>query len=298
VTEERDKATPLSPAEAYEQEFFARMSGDSGAPHPEDWVDPELEGLAPGVSLGRPALLLLVAVFSVFLAGQYTGELRYFFTSNEPIDLGHAEELRQQDEWHDASGALALPSNRYVDIDGMVEARSGSAERVFYKLVGADVLVQTLDVDDRPRILRDEPIPVVRGTESLHPMHDEPGRLLALEQLPSRYEAVVRWYSDAQRVHYCGFDPSPELTAYLNNRRGRVELALTDALGRRPTDEEISLSMGDDGTCRRGYLLMAGQSPRDAWYYPVIYVVLTVIFLVSVWLLVQSMREVLAARET
>lgn len=298
MTEERDKAEPLSPAEAYEREFFARMGGDDGAPRPDDWVDPELEDLAPGVSLGRPALLLLVAVFSVFLGAQYTGELRYFFTPNEPVDLGHAEELRQQGAWHDDTGALTLPSNRYVDIDGMIEARSGSAERIFYKLVGADVLVQTLDVDDRPRILRDEPIPVVRGTESLHPMHDEAGRLLALEDLPARYEAVVRWYSDGQRVHYCGYEPSPELTAYLNNRRGRVELALTDALGRRPTDDEISASLGDDGRCRRGYLLMAGQSPRDAWYYPVIYLVLTVIFLVSVGLLVRSMREVLAARES
>ena len=286
-----DEAAAPEPhdGDPFEHAFFAEVRHTGGQPVPDDWVDPELEKLKPRNPIfAQPLVLIVVTLLAGWLATQYVSELQYFLSPSEPLDLGRAEEIRLDERWMQ-DGRLTLPSNRYVEIEGLIEGRSGAREKVFYKLIGAHIFVEAENVDDRPRILRNVPQMPDRSTQSLQDMHSGGGRLMAMDALPSRYHTVVTYYSNFSRTWFCGFEPSAELQAYHNNLRGRVELEFMDENGRRPTDEELAEAIGHRTDCQNAYLLLADTTPRTYWYYPALYLALLgivgggVFFLVKTW---------------
>lgn len=285
-----DDGAASSGADPFAHEFFDDVRQAAGTPVPEDWVDPELEKLKPRNPIfAQPIVLIVVTLLAGWLATQYVTELQYFLSPSEALDLGRAEEIRLDDDLMQ-DGRLVLPSNRFVHIEGLIEGRSGAREKTFYKLIGAHIFVEAENVDDRPRILRNVPEMPDRATQSLQDLHDGSGRLLAFEDLPSRYHTVVTYYSNFSRTWFCGFDPSPELQAYHNNLRGRVELEFMDENGRRPTDEELAERVGDRTDCQNAYLLLADTAPKSYWYYPALYLALLSIVVGGVFFLVKTWR--------
>ena len=246
----------------------------SGAPVPEDYVDPALAGEDDGGGVwGQQAVLLLVAAFAVFLSVQYIDDLRYAFSPAEPVDLnaGADESTRLAPEWFDAEGQLVLPSKRYVTVSGVPQRRSLSADREYFNLIGSPLYVEVEVNDTRPRILRDQAMPVERGMEDVRPLYEGGGRVIAFTDLPQRYEGLVRFYSDAYRVEFCGFEPSQTLRTFQDRLRREAEVALMDALGRAPTEAEIAARAGATVRCQRGYLLLDGQRPADFRYLAAVY---------------------------
>ena len=275
----------------FEKRFFGGEGDlEPGAPLPDDYVDPELLSLDAETSFSQMLLVLLVAGLAAVLAWQYKADLAYVFSPNEPMELGHAEEL-QFDGAVMVGGNLELPNNRYVAVDGLAEWPVTAGNLSFYKLLGAHIYVQ---LNTRAEEVEPEPEtrPALQWSEdSFRPIHDEPGRLVPFRDLPQRYESMIDFYSNNYAVHYCGFEPSQEYRRFLNNQRGRVELILLDELGRQPSEEEIEERLGPLGTCQEAYLLVAGVSPSSYRYFIAVYAVLALILLGSLWLVGKRMLE-------
>lgn len=282
---------PIPESHELEHEFFER---DPGAPMPRDWVDPELENLPVARGGGQTPLLVLVTLLGLFLALQYRSELLYFFTPNEPVELAAAEELQLDERWA-PGGALMLPSNRYVNIEGIPERRSVSDDSVFYKLVGAQIYVETHETGEGPRLLRNLDTMPDPAAESYRQLHIEPGRLIAFENISRRYHMVVSYYSHSYGIEFCGHEPSTDVRAFRNNIRSGIRLMMADELGRDPTEAEVDERMGREARCQRGYLLMSGAAPSDYWWVPVAYGALLVLLGFSIRQIVRSLRASRAA---
>ncbi|TVR04742.1 MAG: hypothetical protein EA398_01185 [Deltaproteobacteria bacterium] len=267
---------------------------EPGAPVPDDFVDEDLAGDSPlgrRVDFGRPILALLVAAFALWLASQYTLELRYAFSDREPLDLGRAEELREHPE-HVRNGQYTLPSNRHVRIEAILERRAVADRHAFYKIVGAPIIrQQDDDAHHDARLFRDIPRAPTRGEESLQPTSHDAGRLVAFEDLPERYRAIASFYGEALGIHYCGVEPSLELQRFLDNRRETLRLRLTRELQREPTPEELDARLGRHARCQTGYMFFANQSPADLWYFPLLYLLFLLALGGSLLTLVRWGRE-------
>lgn len=283
-----------------EHPFFLEGARGQGAPAPEDWIDPDFDDLddppRAQPSMGVAAVLLAVGAFALWTATQYVAELRYFFTPSTPIELGLADDLHAASEWWQ-DGQLVLPSNRHVRIEGGVDRPSTSRDKIYFKLIGATVYVEMVDPEHRTHLLRNEERSTMQARNQYLDLHEGTGRLVAFEDLPDRYAPVVEFYANATRTWFCGHRPSQTLTAWRNNQRGRVELALLDELGRAPTDAEIDQRLGPDAGCQRGYLLIDGESPRGMWWILLTYLLLLGIVAGSGVFLVRWYRSLVASRQ-
>ncbi len=264
----------------------------TGAPVPDDFIDPDLSGEEGARSVGQGLILLLVAAFAMLLSAQYTLELRYFFTDRDPIVLneGADESLFIAPQWRDEAGNLEVQSNRFVHVSGIPERRSVSGDREFYSLVGSQLYVERRVEDDRPRILQGTPRPVERGMESARVLFEGEGRVVSFRDLPRRYTRFIDFYSDGYRLHFCGFEPSEELRSYQFRVRRQATTALTETLGREPTEDEIREETGPLGYCQEGYLLLADERPGDFWFYPLFYLAFASIIGGAAYFLVQRFR--------
>jgi hypothetical protein len=269
---------------------------EPGAPVPDDFVDPELASLDDGSALSQGLLLVMVAAFAIFLGAQYTQELRYYFSPPQPLDLneGADEPIWIGPEYLDAAGDLELPSNRYVRVAGIPERRSVSGDREFVSLVGSQLYVERARPDDGPRILRGQPRTIDRDLESARLLFEGEGRVVAFTDLPKRYRRFVEFYSDAYRLHFCGFEPSEALAAYQFRARREAEVDLRESLGREPTEEEVRDRIGPAAGCQQAYLVIEGEVPRAFWIYPVLYAGFAIILLGALYFFV---RRLLAQRQ-
>ncbi len=270
-----DKQPDLASAEEL---FFGSNNLDPGAPIPDDYVDPALSELGKSGSLGQIVLLLLVSVFALLMLRQYIDEFLYVFSESEPIAIGMADELAQSDLYVD--GQLALPSNRYVTVEGAEEHASTSDDTRFFKLIGAPVYVEESVAESGTRLVAG-PHGVPRGEESLQPYYDGGGRLIAFSELPSRYTSLIEFYSENYGVFFCGYELSPDLERYLHNREGRVHLALLDELGREPTEAELEEELGGATSCQEAYLVIADATPTNQRFFVVIFGILALIVVAS-----------------
>jgi hypothetical protein len=77
----------------------------------EDDIDPDLLALGeekPGPRLHRPIIMTVVCILIVVMMAWFRHDLLYFFTPNEPIDLGPAHDIEFDASWE----------NRYIRFDG------------------------------------------------------------------------------------------------------------------------------------------------------------------------------------
>lgn len=286
---------PVSPSE---DPIVFPPGWEPGAPVPEQWVDEDLAGatsLGRQVDFSRPLLVFLVSAFALWLASQYTLELRYAFSSTEAIELGRAEELRLDPAFHDGL-QLNLPSNRYVQLEAVLERRAVADRNHFFKVVGAPIILQQRDERaDDARLFRDLPRTPDRNADSFQPTSTTTGRLVAFTDLPPRYQSIARYYSEALAVHYCGVEPSLELQRFLENRRETVRLRMQRELDREPTLEELDARLGRHARCQHAFMFFSDAAPRDFWYFPVLYLIFALMLGGALVVLVRWGRETFGA---
>ncbi len=261
---------------AFEDQFFGHALNPDG-------VDPELARLAGGPSWVTPGLLTMVLLFTVYLGWSSFDDLRYALSPSEPIDVGRVE------EWGTFTERPELISGRFTSLEGITHRRSVSGDRVFVKLIGDHVYVERIEIDDRPRLLRGTPRTPSVETE-VRTTHTEPGRLLAFEDLPARYEPFVQYYSNGYGVEFCGFVPNDNVRIQLSSERQRAELRLAEQLGHRPNDDEFRAEFGDEFDCQQGWLLLSGQSPKSMRWLIGLYVVFVGIIAGCLWFLYRWYR--------
>ena len=266
---------------------------EGGAPVPEDFVDPDFEGLGSGATVTQGLILAMVVGLAALMALQYTRELGYFFTERAPIDLnaGADEQRFVGPSYYGDDGLLELPSNRFVEVRGVPQRRSAAGTREFFALVGSQIYVERRVEDDRPRILRGTPRTIPRGMESARVEFEGRGRLIAFEKLPGRYDSFVDFYSRSYRIPFCGKDVSPELESYRNRVRRQAEVALRADLDRQPTEQENRERAGPAAGCQRGYLLIEGEDPRAFWFFPAVYFAFACIVLGAFYLVTRYLRD-------
>jgi len=265
---------------------------EAGAPVPDDFVDQDLVELDAGADIGQLGIIILITAFAVFLAGQYTLEASYVFSDKEPIALndGSEDEFLVGPGFFDEDGGLVIPSNRHVEVTGIPNRRSVSGDREFYGLVGSELYVERRVEDDRPRILQNTPREIERGVESARTIHEGSGRVVAFQDLPRRYERFVQFYSESYRIDFCGYEPSADLLSYQVRIRREAELALTDELGRPPTEMEIREHAGPAAACQNAYLIIADEDPKEFWLYPLAYIAFALVIGFSTVLLFRRFR--------
>jgi hypothetical protein len=272
----QNDSVPADPNSTFEDQFFGNAINPDG-------IDPELARLAGGPSWVTPGLLVLVLVFTGYLAWSSFADLKYALSPSEPLELGRVE------EWGTLTEMPQLLSHRYASLEGITHRRSVSGDRVFFKLIGDHVYVERYEIDDRPRLLRGTPRTPSVDTE-VRQTHTEPGRLVAFEDLDARYEPFVQYYSNGYGVEFCGFTPNDNVRIQLNSERQRAELQLAEELGHRPSAAEFAEANGDEFECQHGWLLMSGQSPRSMRWLIGLYVVFTGIIAGCLWFLYRWYR--------
>jgi hypothetical protein len=254
-----------------------------------DGVDPELEGLGGDPSWGQPLMILLVAAFSVFLAWASWDDLRYSLSESTPLDIGPVESLHSAEGWW-VDGALSLPSQRAVQLEGIPQRRSISGDRAFYKFVGAQVYMERHEPDERHRLLRGQPRRADGRTE-VRELHVRPGRLVAFEDLPARYQAFMAYYAGNYMVPFCGYTPDAAFESLWLAQRDRAVVELADRLGRQPSPEEIAADPVASGQCVRAWLLISDELPGSFRWLQVLYGMLVLVWGGCVWLLWQWARR-------
>lgn len=257
-------------------------------------VDPELIALAEERDRGsalQPILFVSVIALGVWIIGDFWQDVRYFFTSSEPVDLGAATEMADGD-------APDLPHNRYVHIEGIPKRRSQGKSYRYFKFVGAPIYaaVPRENPDDTlEEQLDDEPTGSVDRT-----YYEGKGRLVEFAEMPTRYSGVKQYYREQYRTRFCETLRDGEEQRLRERRRqlivdnwkDRYEAASPEerreeGLTRRPSDEEIDDILEDRPICTEAYLFRAGISPGDHWWYLLIASLFGGFVLVNVWWLVR-----------
>lgn len=268
-----------------ERELEARYLGAWNTP---DDVDPELEQLGNQRNGLQPVVLLLVMLFTVYLARSTWDGLQYSSTPNQPVLLGEASDLNESAYIQD--GRLVLPSNRHVSMSGAPSERSVAGQRAFVRMVGAQIYMERVEIDTRPRVLQGMPMSPNHNTE-IREYFTGTGRLIAFQDLPTTYGPFIDYYSLNYGREFCGFEPAPQVRVILAADRARAEQRLSDHLGRVPTEAERRTALGTRFECQNAYLLIENQAPLHFTYLKVVYAAFGLILVGCTYFLFSWLRR-------
>lgn len=267
MTRETDKPSRV------EEAFF---NGESFS----DEVDPELVALAEAPSPWTPLLLLLIAFAAGFLASQYASDARYAVSSSRFVELGDVQFWTTSDQrvYH---GELVIPSNRFARLEGVAQRRAVIGGTGYVKLTGVPVFAEV------PRDALDDPSRDQTFGDFLAYGGDRhsvglPGRLIAFEDLPRRYSGITRYLAKGFELSLCGVQNDPALTSALRAERERSILALTERLGRLPSEAEELAAVGPE--CQKAWLYQEGATPAKHRKYLMVFLFLLGVSLVSLGL--------------
>jgi hypothetical protein len=265
--------TPERVRSEAERELESRYLGTWNTP---DDVDPELEQLGHQRNGLQPVVLLLVMLFTLYLARSTWDDLQYSSTPNQPILLGEASDLDESE--HVQDGRLVLPSNRHVSVSGAPSERSVAGQRAFVRLVGSQIYLERVEIDTRPRVLQGMPMAPNHNTE-VRDYFNGSGRLIAFQDLPDTYGPFIDYYSLNYGREFCGFEPAPQVRVILAADRARAEQRLADHLGRVPTEAERRTVLGNRFECQNAYLLVENHAPLNFTYLKFVYAAFALILI-------------------
>ncbi|MFB6262313.1 MAG: hypothetical protein ABEL76_01625 [Bradymonadaceae bacterium] len=285
-----------------------QMPPEDRSPPDQGEIDPELmelaeEGTRP--SLLKPILYLGVIAVGIWFLSDWTPEIRYAFTSYDPVALGKATSL---------SGETSeeLPHNRYVSIEGIPSRRAESDRYRFFKLIGADIYVAAPQ-DGRPSELSaggsgDEETRSWHQRATDRTYFDGRGRLMDLSRIPERYRGLRSYYREHYGTRFCGVLDAEQRreirrrqkAAILDRWKQRYRKASPEKrrqknLSRRPSDEKLKKLLAEKSVCQHAYLLRAGVSPGDHWWYLAIAGLLVGFMLMNAWWIVRWGRRVVGS---
>lgn len=260
-----------------EAEFFGETDSDA--------IDQELVALAHGPNPLFPVILVLLGAFAGFLIQQYWHDALYTFQDNEPDVLGDVLNWDTVDE----EGQLVVPGNRFVKLRGVTQRRAVIGDLGYAKLSGVPVFaeVDPSVLNERSDSARTYGQMLEFGGERY--VVTKPGRLVAFEDLPVRYQTIARYLSHAFEMQICGVDLEPELERALRAERERRVLALSETLGHTPSRQEIVEALGP--SCDAAWLFQESLEPKDHRGFTIAWVVAWAVLVGAVAFLVVWIRR-------
>lgn len=269
----------------------------------DDWMpeltaeghDPDFDQLDANINWGRPALMLAVIAFAVYLGTQFTTEISYFFSSSEPIELGEVTEFPERTRAN-PDNPPEVPNNRYVSLSGIPTRPSISCNPPtrYFKLIGAHVYVEKR-IDDKLSTMMCK-----AGKSERNPREgDDPiffegaGRAVSFAAMSKNYSNLKGFYERNYGELFCSSMTEAK-------REARVKL-LRDMLrekhkldhGSYPDDDTLEKLLAGETVCYNAYFIQAGQAPGDYWHYLLIYIVLGLIILWNISTIVRWARRYL-----
>jgi hypothetical protein len=209
----------------------------------------------------RLLLSLAVIWFGISLINDWRTPLSYFFSSSEPVEVGKVIEFATR-RAQNPDFEPDIPNNRYVSLRGVPTRRAQSERFKFFKLVGSQVYVEAprddAELSELERQLDDDEAEIDRT------YFDGAGRALKLSEMPARYEGLRTYYYTNYHTRFCGMD--------LNAKQQRI----AEASGRE---------------CVDAYIIQAGVTPMDHWWYVAIAGVIGIFVLLNIWWTIRWVRD-------
>lgn len=236
-------------------------------------VDPELVALAETPNPWTPLLLLLVSIVAAYLAVQYFGDAKYAVSKGTYAELGDVE-FWQSSNSRIVNGELVLPTNRYVRLEGVAQRRAAIGSLGYTKLVGVPVFAEV------PKDLLSDPDRRTTVGDYYAPGGDrhavsQPGRLVAFEDLPRRYNGIARYLAKSFELNLCGVEQDPGLMRAFRAERDRSILELNERLGRVASSAEVLKELGPE--CQKAWLFQEGRSPSEHRGYLFVFLFLAIV---------------------
>jgi hypothetical protein len=253
---------------------------DNQAEQGDQEVDPELMDLArerSRQSALRPILFIAVIAVGVWVISDFWPDVRYYFSSTEPIAIGDVTDMAGKRE-EDPNWKPDLPHNRLVELGGIPKRRSQSRLYRYFKLVGAPIYVEV------PRDRSSDPLERKMNEDAKGEVDrtyfGDSGQLIAFAQMTERYQGLKSYYQRQYGTRFCEMIDPKERERIEQERRQTVitnwkkqyEAASEQerkekGLTPEPTDEEIAGILNSSPICVHAYLLRAEREPGDNWWY-------------------------------
>ncbi len=269
-------------------------------------VDEELMALAEAEppSILRPVLMIGVIAMAAWIVSDWQGELEYFFSSKEPVEIGDvtdfASEAAEDPEW-----TPDIPHNRYVKVSGIPSRRSQSARYRYAKLVGGWVFVE-IPRDDYIEDPIERELQGEQKAEVDRTYFEGSGRALAFREMPERYRGLRHYYTSRYNIRFCDELTPAELREIQNRRRDSIiqqwsaefeaateEERLERSLTPQPTEEEIADILANNPACVDAYLIQVDNKPGDQHWYVLAALLFLGFMVFNVFMLIRWVRRFL-----
>lgn len=272
---------------------------EAGEAH--DEVDPELVEMAQERARGsvlKPLIYASVIVLGVWIVGDWTTELQYFFSDSDPVEVGtvteFAEKRKNNPDW-----TPDLPHNRYVSLEGIPSRRAESRRHRYFKLVGAHVYVEE-PVENAEQPLESGTTGQPDLSEVDRTYFEGAGRLISFARMPDRYQGVRKYFRNKYGTRFCEQLEPADRERLRRRRRAKIveswkkeyqnaspEERKEKGLTPKPTDEQIEEILESRDICVDAHLLRAGVAPGDHWWYVALAGVFGIFMLVNLYWLVR-----------
>jgi hypothetical protein len=281
-----------------DQELFAQdwLTPPNHEGFPE--VDPELESLRPQINWFRPVLMIVVMCFAAYVATKFEEELRYFFSPNEPVDIGDVTDYADRAD-KDPAWSPNIPHNRLVRLSGLPDhektsiACSARPPSRFYKLIGAQLYVQVPLGELSAIACEAERKPGDAWEET--PFFDGlVGRAIDFKQTQNpRYEGFKRFYEQTTGQLFCANMTDARREARIDLLRQLLREKHKAQHGDYPSDALLQQQLAKEPLCHDAFLVLGDDRPIDYWPYLAVVIVLGLIVLWNITALALWLRRLL-----
>ncbi len=268
-----------------------------------DEIDPELVELAEEKARGsilKPLIYMSVIALGIWIVGDWTTELQYFFSSSKPVDVGDvtdfADKRQNNPDW-----SPDFSHNRYVSLEGIPSRRAKSQKYRYFKLVGAHIYVEEpVEEGESEDPLRSGSTDRPDLSKVDRTYFDGAGRLIEFARMPDRYRGVRKYFRKQYGTRFCEQLDEEDRARLRRQRREEIvenwrkeyenatpEERQEEGLTAEPTDQQIENVLDSSELCADAYLLRSGVAPGDHWWYVALASLFGIFMLVNLYWLVR-----------
>lgn len=260
---------------------------------------------APGESVLRPILMVMVLVLGGFILSDWKEELAYYFSSSEPVELGQVSEFPSRAE-ADPSWEPEIPHNRYVSLTGIPIRRSLSTQYKYFKLIGGELYVEAprddAELSEMERIQQGEP-----QADTDRSYYEGRGRALSFSAMPKRYATLRNYYETRYATRFCA-DLDEASRRQLEEQRREMAVKIWKKtyaeageeerakMAPEPGKEKLDELMRENPVCVDAWLIQEGKAPGDHLWYVILSAIFGVFMLVDVIFLVKWVTRAVRGR--
>ncbi len=261
-------------------------------------IDPELLALADPKhdTILKPFLMITVILMGFWVINDWEQELRYFFQSAKPVELGDSMEME--------SNAIQIPHNTFVTTTGIPTRRSNADRYRYFSLVGSKIFVE----QKRDDYIEDPFEREVNGNKGDvdRVYFRGSGRILHFSKLGGRYNGLREYYRKRYNTGFCE-QLSPAAIEELRQRQvdsltlftqktydaASPETRVKKSLKPKPSAEDIETLAKEEPVCIDAYLLQADIEPKNHIGYLIGSILFAFFMLFNLYLLIRWIRRFL-----